>query len=193
MPVLIGFDKCHYAIVTEGDGTDTYATPKPLPGAISLNITPQTNDAVLYADNGPYESATALGGIDVELSLAELSLEDQVTLFGQKLSSDGVVIRSGSDVQPYIALGGRCLQSDGTYRYFWLLKGKLSLSSTENKTKGESIEYNTPTLSGSFITAQNGQWLIEANSKKSASAIANWFQAVPTVTPAPTALKVEEK
>lgn len=187
MATLIGFDKCYYSKITEGeDGNETYSTPVALPGAISLSITPNTNNNTLYADDGAYEDTTALGNIDVELGLADLAPEIQADILGHTMKN-GVLMRKSSDVQPYIALGGRSLKSNGKYRYFWLVKGKLNIPEQSRQTKGESIEYNTPSLSGSFIKRNlDNTWIMEADEDSkglNATTITNWFTAVPITDP----------
>ena len=182
MATLIGFDKCHYAICTDTNNTETYGTPKPAPGAISLSITPNTNSATLYADDGAYEEAAALGSIDVELGLADMDFAMQAEVLGHTLDK-GVLTRASSDVQPYIALGGRSLKSNGKYRYFWLVKGKLSVPEQSRQTKGENVEYNTPTFSGKFLKRNlDNAWIIEADEDAAniePTTITNWFTKVP--------------
>lgn len=183
MATLIGFDKCFYAKITEGeDGNETYSTPVALPGAISISITPNVNNATLYADDGAYEESSALGNIDVELGLADLTPEIQADILGHTIKN-GVLSRKSSDVQPYVAIGGRSLKSNGKYRYFWLVKGKLNIPEQSRQTKGDSIEYNTPTLSGSFLKRNlDNAWILEADEDSTTlnpTTITSWFTAVP--------------
>lgn len=174
---LIGFDKCHYAICTVGtDGTETYSTPKAILGAMSCNITPNINSAVLYADDGAYAEASALGAIEMELEVADINLETQAELLGHTYAS-GKLTRKSSDIAPYIAIGGRTLLDDGTYRYFWLLKGKFQIPEQSKQTKGENVEFNTPTISGNFLKRnKDSAWIMEAD--ETATDIATWFTAV---------------
>lgn len=184
MATLIGFDKCHYAICTEEGQKETYGVPKAAPGAISIDITPNTNSATLYADDGAYEEASALGAIDIELGLADMDFKMQAEVLGHKLEK-GILTRSSSDVQPYIAVGGRSLKSNGKYRYFWLVKGKLSVPEQSRQTKGENVEYNTPTFSGKFLKRNtDNAWIIEADEDAvdiEADTIKNWFTKVPVL------------
>ena len=193
MASLIGFDKCHYAVCTETAGSETYVTPKPALGAISISIKPSIDSSTLFADDGAFEEASALGAIDVELVLADMDFELQAELLGHKLTA-GVLERASSDVQPYFALGGRSLKSNGKYRYFWLVKGKLSVPEQDRKTKGDSVEYNTPTFTGKFLKRNlDNVWLVEADEDAKdigPDVIANWFKQVPT--PATKGVQVTE-
>lgn len=187
MASLIGFDKCHYAVCTETDFKETYAVPKAAPGAISISIKPSIDSSTLYADDGAFEEASALGAIDVELVLADMDFTMQAEVLGHKYV-DGVLTRASNDIQPYLALGGRSLKSNGKYRYFWLVKGKLSVPEQDRQTKGESVEYNSPTFTGKFLKRNTDNvWLMEADEDSAdigAEVIANWFKAVPVPTTA---------
>ena len=55
----IGLRDVHYAILQSDTPTGaTYDTPERLVGAISANVNPNTSSATLFADDGPYDSAS---------------------------------------------------------------------------------------------------------------------------------------
>ena len=84
----IGMKDVHYAILTNDDETGVqYQTPVKLPGAISAKISAKTNIDTLYADDGAFETATTLGEITVEISLADLPLSAQADLLGHTLEN----------------------------------------------------------------------------------------------------------
>lgn len=148
----IGLRDLYYALLTEDpeDGTPTYETPERIVGAISANINPNPSTTTLFADDGPMETSATLGEITVELNIADIPLKTQGVLLGHHYEN-GLLIAKGGDVPPYVALGFRTLKSNGKYRYFWLTKGKFSVPEEEYNTKGESVEFQTPTISGSFV------------------------------------------
>jgi hypothetical protein len=99
-----------------------------------------------------------------------------------------------------LAIGFKSLKSNGSYRYTWLVKGKFALSEQANNTKGDSIEYNTPTASGSFVKRDcDDEWerhIDEDDVDFIASMGTNWFNdpyggaadtTPPTVTHVPAA------
>ena len=61
-----------------------------------------------------------------------------------------MVIYGANDTAPEGALGFRTLKSDGTYKYCWLLKGVFTDPEEENETKGDSINFQSDELTGSF-------------------------------------------
>ncbi|MNM08204.1 hypothetical protein D3C81_182700 [compost metagenome] len=160
--VPIGLRDVVYAkLVTDpafGTGLATYETPKKIPGAITASINPNASTETLFADDGPYETASTIGNIGLELNVADLPIEVQADLLGHTLAG-GVLIRKSSDIPPWIAVGFRSLKSNGSYRYTWLAKGKFSLPEQANQTKADSINWNTATISGSFVKREcDDEW-----------------------------------
>lgn len=176
----IGLRDIYYAkLLTDPvGGTATYDAPKRLAGAISANINPNSSSATLFADDGPADTAATLGEISLELNVADIPLETQAELLGHKVEA-GVLKKKGGDVPPWVAVGFRTLKSNGSYRYYWLNKGKFATPEEDLKTKGDSIEFTTPTISGSFVKRDSDdEWQrqADADDTESAEAITNWFK-----------------
>lgn len=152
MSVEIGLKDVYYALLTADPkgGTPTYAAPVALVGAISANINPNTNSETLYADDGPYEVATSLGGITLELNVADLDLDQQAALLGHTVTG-GVLKRISTDVPPWLAIGFKSIKSNGKYRYTWLAKGKFAQPEQKHETKGDAINFQTPMATGTFV------------------------------------------
>lgn len=182
----IGLRDLHYALLTDDTSTGaTYEAPVKIAGAISANVNPNTSSATLFADDGPYDSATTLGEIVVELNLADLPPAASAAILGHTYGANKLLVKKSSDQPPYLALGYRSLMSSGKYRYTWLYKGKFTDGEQNNQTKGDSIEYQTPTITGSFVKRDfDDAWQAEADEGDiGASIITSWFTAVvePTV------------
>jgi len=181
MPVPIGLDNLVYAKMIDDPvgGTASYEEPVKIPGAISANINPNSSQDTLFADNGPYETATTIGAISLELNVADLPIEIQADLLGHTLEG-GILKRRSSDIPPWVAVGFRALKSNGKYRYTWLNKGKFGASEQNNQTKADSINWNTPTITGSFAKRDSDdEWerhIDEDNIDYVASMGADWFK-----------------
>lgn len=160
-------------------GTATYESPEGISGIISARVSPTTNSETLFADDGPYEVATTMGEITLEVNVADLSLEQQALLFGHKLAG-GVLRKTGSDTPPWVAVGYKTLKSNGKYRYTWLAKGRFQLPEQNNQTKGDTIAFNTPTATGNFVTRESDdvwQTDIDEDSTDFVPTLAeNWFK-----------------
>lgn len=175
----IGLRDVYYAkLLTDPvDGTPTYEAPKHIAGAISANVNPNSSSATLFADDGPSDTAATLGEISLELNMKDLDLATQAELLGHTLDN-GVLKKKGADVPPWVAVGFRTLKSNGSYRYYWLNKGKFATPEEDLQTKGDSIEFQTPTITGSFVKRDSDdEWQRQADSDdtESAAAITKWF------------------
>jgi len=175
----IGVSNFYYALVTaDAAGGLTYSAPVAVPGLTQLDIKTASDTATLYADNGPYETASALGEITVDIDLADLDLATQAALLGHSLSG-GVMVLNANDVAPNVAIGFKGLKGNGKYRYVWLLKGTFAEPDDTYKSKGEKVEYQTQKITGKFvITAYDGNWKRIADEDAagySATVGTNWF------------------
>lgn len=148
----IGLRDVYYALLKEdpANGVATYEVPVRMVGAISANINPNTSTATLFYDDGPGDTAATLGEISLELNMADIDLKTQSVLLGHTYEG-GILKKKGSDVPPWVAIGFRTLKSNGKYRYYWLNKGKFAIPEDDLATKGDSIEFKTPTISGAFV------------------------------------------
>jgi phi13 family phage major tail protein len=180
--VIIGLSNLYYAFLIDDPitGTATYGTPKKLVGAINAKINPNASTETLFADDGPYETAATIGKIELELNVADLTLDVQADLLGhQKVG--GVLIRKASDIPPWVAIGFQSLKSNGHYRFTWLGKGKFSASEQANETKGDSVNFQTPTINGSFVKRDcDGEWERHADEDDEdymAAIGTNWFNS----------------
>lgn len=193
MATRIGCDNLVYAIMTTEDTATTapqYAAVKPALGVISVNINPNASQETLFADDGPYDTATTLGKIDVEINKAELTTENKADLLGHQVDSNGGIVYGDSDIAPWVAIGFRTLKSNGKYRYVWLYKGKFTDPEDNNETKGDSINFQTDTISGQFVKLSNQitingvkvrpwKYEIDADNKDAKeAAMTSWFDAV---------------
>lgn len=199
MATRIGCDNLVYSIMkTEDTATTapTFDAVKPAPGVISVNINPNASQETLFADDGPMETATTLGKIDVEINKAELTTENKADLLGHQIDTNGGIVYGDSDVPPWVAIGFRTLKSNGKYRYVWLYKGKFTDPEDANETKGDSINFQTDTIKGQFVKLNNQieingklvrPWKYEIdgdNTEADADTIDAWFDTVtmPSVT-----------
>lgn len=165
MATRIGCDNLVYAKMTTED-TDSaapvYGTVTPALGVMSVNINPNGAQETLFADDGPMETASTLGKIEVEIQKSELTTQNKADLLGHQIDAKGALVYGDSDVPPWVAIGFRTLKSNGNYRYVWLYKGKFTEPEDANETKGDSINFQTDTISGQF-TRLNMSYTLNGN------------------------------
>jgi len=190
---VVGLKDLHYALLlTDTTGGVTYDTPVAVVGAIQANINPNPKLETLFADDGPMEIASILGEIELELIASDFDTDTQAVLLGHTVVG-GVMTRGASDIAPWVAIGFRSLKSNGAYRYVWLHKGKFSVPEMKHETKGDEVNFQTPTLAARFVKRDHDEaWIKQADTDHPdyvAETGTNWFLAVegaPDIT-APTA------
>ncbi len=163
--VLIGLRDLHYALLTKDDSTGvTYSAPVKIAGATQANINPNSSTEVLFADDGPMETASALGMIELEMIAADFPLDVQAVLLGHTVGANGVLTRKSSDIPPWVAIGFKALKSNGAYRFVWLLKGKFNQPEQNHETRGDSVNFQTPTLNGAFVKRdKDDAWILQTD------------------------------
>jgi phi13 family phage major tail protein len=182
--VQVGLKDLHYAILTKDDSTGVvYQTPVKIAGAINAKISPKSDTQTLYADDGPSETVTTLGEIEVEFEAKDLPLSVQAALLGHSISN-GILIKNANDIAPYVALGFRSQKSNGKYRYVWLFKGRFETPEQEYKTKEDKPSFQTPKIKGTFVKRDfDNNWQIIGDEDEAGFTQANtWFNAVVNVS-----------
>lgn len=172
---LIGCDNFHYSVMETEETKD--AAPvydetegmTAIPGLIKLEVQPTTNAATLYADNGPALTATSLGEITVNLEMKDIPQKDLAALLGHSYDeSKKEMVYKSTDVAPYVAIGFASLMNGGeSTRFVKLYKGKFQEANDDAQTKGESIEFKTPSITGKFVVlANNDMWKLTKDADK---------------------------
>lgn len=155
---VLGLKDLHYAIITKEDKTETtYSEVKPLGPAMALNLQPSVNRGNLRADDGVLFSDSAKGPIAVTLNTAYLEKKVEADILGKTIDSNGGIMDRGTDEAPYIAIGGKALNAQGGYDYFWVYRVKLAPAEENRETKQETPTYQTPNLSGEAIPRLHDQ------------------------------------
>ena len=184
----IGLDKLYYADITEdAEGIETYGTPKSLAKAMTAELSVELAEATLYADDGIAEVVKEFQSGTLSLGISDIGSAIAETLTGAKLDGNKVLISSSEDGGSPVAIGFRAKKSNGKYRYFWLYRVKFGIPATNLTTKGDSIEFSTPTIEGTVMRRNkvdsngNHPWKAEVNEDDtgvSASTISSWYTKV---------------
>ena len=184
----IGLDKLFYSKITENEnGEETYATPVPLAKAMTAELSIELAEATLYADDGASEIVKEFQSGTLTLGIDDIGTAVAEDLTGAKIDNNKVLISAGEDGGSPVAVGFRAKKSNGKYRYFWLYRVKFGIPATNLTTKGESIEFSTPSIEGT-VTRRNKPntqgkhpWKAEVNEDDTAvnsTTISNWYKQV---------------
>lgn len=134
--------------------------------------------AILYADDGADEVVKEFVSGELTLNVNDLLPADLAAILGQTQDDDQVVYAGENDDPPYMAIGFRAKKANGMYKYIWLYKVKFAIPSENYQTKGDSIEFTTPEITGQFIKRPDGLWKAEHVALPSESAAQSWFTEV---------------
>lgn len=105
--VKFGLSNVHYALLnTDESGAITFGTPKPIPGAVNLSLTPQGDTNTFYADNVAYYVSVGNSGYQGDLEIALLPDSFAQDVLKEKLdSTDKVMVESSAvEAAPFALL-----------------------------------------------------------------------------------------
>jgi phi13 family phage major tail protein len=190
----LGVDSVYVAEVT-GDDADAYAaaTPEALAPVMTISVAPKTNTKTQYADNKPFDTMNSKGETVLDVEITGLTVEQESELLGN--AWDAVTARAveNGSAGPYYALGFRAKKTDGTYRYYWFLKGRFAPPSEEFATETDSpepkgVKLKFTAIRTTYEFAQAGSItdsakMVKGDTEDAAFSATTWFDAVqvPTV------------
>lgn len=158
----IGLNNLWYSKLTEAqDGTPSYDGAKSFGKAINCNVSITNNSATLYADDALAESDTSFQSGTVSLGVDDDREATFADVLGHEVTEEGEVIRNANDTAPWVGLGRiivKMVNNVKLYKVEILNKVKFAEPSQDDTTKGESVEFSTPTIEGTVATLANGDW-----------------------------------
>ena len=133
--------------------------------AVSLSITPNYAEASLYGDDMQVEYEKAFTNAAVSLGTTSTPIQAASTMFGHEVdTANSKVIYRATDDANYVGLGVIAPEKvDGENKFVALivLSAKFADSAESYTTKGDSLAFNTPTIEGSAVAADdNGKWKV---------------------------------
>lgn len=164
----IGLRNFRYAELNDDD--ETYGTPSTLAGAIECKVSLNIANAKLHADDTVKENIDEF--IDGTITMGVDDDDDSIfsPLLGEKTeeytlagsSTKTTVYKSNSeDVAKYIGFGQvvpKIVNHKRVYKVEWFPKVKFKPYVTDKKTKGDSLEFTTPSIEGSIVTNKDNDW-----------------------------------
>lgn len=152
----IGLTNIWYSPLTEAaGGTALYEGATQLGKAVSCSTSITNNEAKLYGDDTLAESDTSFSGGTITLGVTDDDDTVFAELLGHTVNESGEVIKAASDAPIYVGVGRIVTKMvNGAYKYKveFLYKVKFSEPSRDENTKGESIEFATPSIEGIIST-----------------------------------------
>jgi len=117
---------------------------------IKADITENRSDVKFYADDHQIDAENGINGVSLSLELANMTDALDKALLGHVEGTSPELNVTDSDA-PFVGIGFiRKERHKGTVSYhcFWVYKIQFSKDTDSAQTKGESIDFQTETLSG---------------------------------------------
>lgn len=141
--------------------TDRYSDGFKCGKAMSTSVTPNYNETPLFADNQQTENVTEFKNANVSLGVDRMPVQAANVMFGHSIGSEGEVVSKTGDAANYVGYGFIVAEMlDGVRRYQACLIRKVKFKEGEEsyETKGDSIVFKTPTLSGTAMGTSKTDW-----------------------------------
>lgn len=133
--------------------------------AINTSVTPNFNEAPLYADNQVDEAVSEFKNANVTLGVNSVPLKAARIMFGHTIKEDGTEIHKSGDSSNYVGYGfvvAEMQNGKKKYRACVLKKVLFKEGEESYETKGDSIVFKTPSLSGTVLPVEDGEWRVKS-------------------------------
>ena len=164
--------------VVDGVTNYSYATPKAIPGAVSLSLDAEGESSPFYADGIVYFRTYANNGYSGDLEIALIPEWFRTEILKEILDSNGVLVEKADNTESVkFAL---LFEFDGdvnSIRHV-LYNCTASRPSIESETKEDTIEPGTETLSLTADPREDGLVKSRTGDTTDATTYANWYKAV---------------
>jgi phi13 family phage major tail protein len=173
------------AINTETTSAITYTGGAVLAKAISADVKINSNNAKLYADDALAETDKSFSNGTITFGIDDLTDAVKVALLGyvEGTEIDAVThakeLSAGTGEPAFVGFGfyAKKVKSGTNYwRAIWYRKVQFSDVSESLKTKGENVEFQTPTIEGEILKPLDELYKQEGTFSTESAAIA-WLNA----------------
>jgi phi13 family phage major tail protein len=163
-----------YALYSDITGVPTYSNGKVMAKAIDVNVTWTKNNVEVHADGDVVESDYSIQYGTETIGVHQLTDAIRAELLGHSIV-DGAVVIAENDEAPYVGHGFYAetkIDGETKYRAVWYGKVKYGDPNESARTKGQSTEFQTPTLEGRIVKAVNGRFCETKTFETEAEAVA---------------------
>ncbi|MBU1094546.1 MAG: phage tail protein [Firmicutes bacterium] len=158
--VTFGLKNVHYSKATQSeDGSWIFVTPVALLGAQEFSSEIIGGSQSIYADDSVIATLVQNAGRNITLKLSELSDTFKVDILGYKKLVNGNLVEVTNNGVETFALGFE-FQGDAKARRVWFYLCSVTPVNEATKTKGESVEANSITLSIVARPIEVGNYLV---------------------------------
>lgn len=171
-------------IASYDEETDTYSNAFRCGRLVNTSVTPNYVSAGFYADNNQVEDVQEFQNAAISLGIDTVPVQGVKVLFGHEVGEDGVETDNTADAGVFVGYGFVTAQTENgkkKYRACLLRKAKFTEGEESYQTKGDSVQFTNPTLSGtaygvSNTKETNGEWRIKSPLFDTETEADEWIQ-----------------
>jgi phi13 family phage major tail protein len=175
--VRFNLKNVHYAILTDG-ATPTWDTPVAVPGAVSLDLSPEGETTPFYADGIVYYNSIANNGYSGTLEMARIPDQMMQDVWGDTLGSTSKVLTENSNVNPASFALLYQIDGDADQEYYCLYNVSGTRPSIGSQTNEETKEPQTQSFDITAIPLSDGRVLARTTDETPSATKSAWFGSV---------------
>lgn len=180
--IQYGLSNVYYAKVTSVStaGVLTYASPKHIPGAVNLTLSPEGERLIKYADNAEYFVSESNNGYSGTLEMALFTDEFRTDILGETVNSSGVMVEY-ANVQPAEFALLAQFEGDANAHRIALFRCICGRPDMNHATKEASIEAQDETLNITVLPRMNDHATRAKVAATATTAYNAWFTSVVSI------------
>lgn len=146
----------------DASGKISYGTGKRVGKLMKVDVSPAFDNVKVYADDDVAEESNLFKNAAVTLGTNYIPADCEPIMFGNTYdeTKKSAVYGEDDDGQ-YVGFGSvycKKINSKDVYFVEWLHKVKFVLPNESRTTKGETIAFNTPSITGTAYKDADGNW-----------------------------------
>ena len=155
--------------------------------AMTANASYNFDNAEIYADGALQATDRRFTDGTLELGTYGLSFATRADMLGHTVSSPNDGMRANKDDEaPYVGVGFYGVTADGKFLAFWYPKVQFRDPNDQMTTRQKNAQYSSPTIQGTIMYDNNGDWYIPEVFALEADAIA-WLNTKAGISATPSA------
>ncbi|MDK2943259.1 MULTISPECIES: major tail protein [Acetobacterium] len=174
--------------LTETETDTSYAEGRIMAYAIKADMNIEVNEGVLRGDDRIIENVKEFKSGKLTLNGDHLDYETRALILGHTLTTidpgtNKKMTAKGSDDGAFVGVGFYATSIKNNIRGFraiWLTKVKFGVPSESMETRGEAINFQTPTIEGTILTDVLDVWKEEATFPTEAEA-KTWLNTMASI------------
>lgn len=156
----IGFKQAKYNKIVDGKYAELTENKVPMfEKVVDEKFAPEYNSAELYANDGLAETDYSFKKGTLSLTIADDEDEFIAELFGNTIAKEGgEVVSNIDDIAPEFGYGHivhKMVNKVKKYKVEFFPRVKFTKVTTDNKSRGESVEFSTTALEGTVLPLES--------------------------------------